>query len=77
VDDKELIQLALGLSSPWYVKDINLDIFEKRMDIYLDFIKGTKFPCPVCNKLCDFHDAKEKVWRHLNFFMFCRILHTK
>lgn len=50
-DDKKLIQLALGLSSSWYVKYINLDISEKRMDIYLDFIKGTKFFCPVCNKL--------------------------
>jgi len=44
MEDKDLIQLALGLSSPWYVKDINLDISKKRMDIYLDFIRGTKFP---------------------------------
>ena len=47
VDDKELIQLALGLSSPWYVKEIDLNVSEKRMDIYLDFTRGKKFPCPV------------------------------
>jgi hypothetical protein len=61
VKDKELIQLALGLSSPWYVKDIDFNVSKKRMDIYLDFTKGTKFHCPVCNKLYDLHYAKEKI----------------
>ena len=75
--DKELIQLALGLSSPWYVKDINLDISKKRMDIYLDFIKGTKLPCPVCNKLSELHDTKEKVSRHLDFFHYETYLHAR
>lgn len=77
MEDKELIQIALGLSSPWYVKDINLDISKKRMDIHLDFIKGTKFHCPVCNKLSELHDTKEKVWRHLDFFHYETYLHAR
>ncbi len=77
MEDKELIQLALGLLSPWYVKDINLDVSKKRMDIYLDFTKGTKFPCPVCNKLSELHDTKEKVWRHLDFFHYETYLHAR
>jgi len=68
MEDKELIQVALGITNPWFVKNINLDTSKKRMDIYLDFIKGTKFPCPDCNKLSDLHDTKQKVWRHLDFF---------
>ena len=77
MDDKLLIQMALGITSPWYVKDINLDISKKRMDIYLDFTRGTKFPCPVCNKLCDLHDTKEKVWRHLDFFHHETYIHAR
>lgn len=77
MEDKELIQLALGLSSPWYVKDINLDISKKRMDIHLDYVKGTKLPCTVCNNLCELHDTKEKVWRHLDFFHYETYLHAR
>ena len=77
MDDKELIQLALGLSGPWYVKDIDLNVSKKRMDIYLDFTRGTKFPCPVCNKLCNLHDTKEKVWRHLDFFHHETYIHAR
>ena len=77
MEDKELLQIALGLSSPWFVKDINLNTSKKRMDIYLDFTKGTKFPCPICNKLSELHDTKEKVWRHLDFFHYETYLHTR
>ncbi|ETA66605.1 ISL3 family transposase [Methanolobus sp. WCC1] len=77
MDDKLLIQMALGITPPWYVKDIDLNVSKKRMDIYLDFTKGTKFPCPVCNKLCDLHDTKEKVWRHLDFFHHETYIHAR
>lgn len=29
MDDKGLIQVALGVQSPWFVKDINLNISKK------------------------------------------------
>lgn len=77
MEDKELIQVALGISNPWFVKNINLDTSKKRMDIYLDFIKGTKFPCPDCNKLSELHDTKQKVWRHLDFFHYETYLHAR
>jgi hypothetical protein len=60
MEDKELLQIALGLSSPWFVKDIDLNTSKKRMDIYLDFTKGTKFPCPICNKSSELHDTKKR-----------------
>ena len=77
MDDKELIQVALGVQSPWFVKDINLDTSKKRMDIYLDFIKGSRFPCPVCNELSEIHDTKDRIWRHLDFFHYESYLHAR
>ena len=77
MEDKDLIQLALGITPPWFVKELNLDTSKKRMDIYLDFIKGSKFLCPVCNELCSIHDTKERVWRHLDFFHYETYLHAK
>jgi len=77
MDDKGLIQVALGVQSPWFVKDINLNISEKKMDIYLDFIKGSRFPCPVCNELSEIHYTKERIWRHLDFFHYESYLHAR
>ncbi|MEI6490121.1 MAG: hypothetical protein WCP52_14210, partial [Bacteroidota bacterium] len=39
----ELFQTAIGLVRPLYVKDIQFTVEKKRLDIYVDFIKGSKF----------------------------------
>ena len=77
MDDKKLIQITLGIETPWYVKEIELNTSKKRMDIYLDFTKGTKFPCSICNELCEIHDTKERTWRHLDFFNYESYLHAR
>jgi len=77
MEDKELIQVALGVRSPWFVKDVKLSTSAKRMDIYLDFIKGSKFPCPICGELNDLHDTKVRTWKHLDFFHYEAFLHAR
>lgn len=67
--DTELLQMALGLAPPWQVRAAEFNPDEKRLDIRLDFPKGSVFPCPVCGQAgLKAHDAVGKKWRHLNFF---------
>lgn len=61
-----LFAAALGLSEPWYVKDLSFDEAEKRLTIQVDFRRGSRFAHgegthPV-------HDTQLKRYRHLNFF---------
>ena len=43
----------------------------KRLDIHLDFQKGSKFTCPECGAEGQkVHDTATKTWRHLNFFQY-------
>lgn len=77
MEDKVLIQMALGITPPWFAKKLDIDTSKKRIDIYLDFSKGTSLPCPVCNKLCNLHDINEKVWRHLDFFHHETYIHAR
>lgn len=66
---KELFAVALGLEEPWFVEDIRFDSDKRRLDIILDFKKGSKFNCPECgSQNCTIHDTKERTWRHLDFF---------
>ena len=79
---KELFQMALNVTDPWFVSDLKFEVESKRLDIYLDFKKGSTF---------DFFDKEEdkeivglkaydtsnKTWKHLNFFEHECYLHAR
>jgi transposase len=67
--DNDLFQLALGITSPWFVASSAFDAARKRLDIGVDFKAGSRFMCPDCSADdCPVHDTTEKTWRHLDFF---------
>lgn len=67
--ETELIQIALMLTPPWKVAECQFDVNQKRLDIHLDFARGSHFSCPACGQAdCSVHDTEPKSWRHLNFF---------
>ena len=67
--DTDIFDLALGLASPWKVKESIFDPESKRLDIVLHFTRGSTFTCPDCEQTeLKAHDTVNKTWRHLNFF---------
>ena len=51
---------------------------EGRLDLWIDFVKGAKFPCPACDQTQEgeVHDTQDRTWRHLNFFQYETYLHA-
>lgn len=75
---EELFTLALNLQDPWVVKRVEFDKNERRLDIWIDFVQGSKFDCPECGTGGKpVHDTNEKIWRHLNFFQNKTYLHCR
>jgi len=82
---EELFTAAIGLQEPWYVGSIEFKVGEKRLDIHIDFRKGSKFSYEAeedKNKQYPVHDTRQKTWRHLNFFehecyLHCRVPRIK
>jgi transposase len=67
--DMDLFQRALGLEDPWEVVGVEFDAEQRRLDLRIDFPKGSRFACPECSLAgCEVHDSEEKTWRHLDFF---------
>jgi len=63
--DTELFQLALGLTSPWLMVSCEFDLDKRRLDVEIDFPRGSLFACPSCGREgCSAYDTE----RHLNFF---------
>ena len=68
MNENELFQAALGLLPPWVVSRCTFDEAAGRLDIHLDFPRGSVFPCPICGVASKAYDTDELTWRHLNFF---------
>src|SRR6266542_1025391 len=57
----DLFQAALGLPEPWRVVGAEFSADRKRLDLYLDFPKGSRFACPQGDAAaCAVHDTSDK-----------------
>jgi len=79
---RTLFEQALHIQSPWYVKELQFNEQEKRLDIVIDFQRGGLFTYVDDSNGREFaglkaYDTKEKSWRHLNFFEHECYLHAK
>ena len=78
MQDTDLFQLALGLSSPRTVTRSAFDAADGRLDLYVDFPRGSRFACAECGREgCAVHDTKDETWRHLDFFQHRTLLHAR
>ncbi len=81
MDELGLFAAALGLTAPWRVARTEFDAEQARLDLYLDFPRGTRFPCPAkdcAHGACPVHDTTtDKTWRHLDFFQHKAFLHAR
>jgi transposase len=76
--DSTLYQHLLGLTEPWTVARVDLDVPTQRVDVWVEHPKGLEWPCPDCGALATLHDhAAERVWRHLDSCQFQTFLHAE
>lgn len=73
-----IFEIALGLSSPWFVKNISFEQaeFGRELHIHLDFEKGFKFKQDDGSENTA-HDTLERKWQHLNFFEHKCFIHAR
>ncbi len=70
--------LLLGVKSPWGVKEVNLDMGCKRVEIKLEWAMGEAVSCPECGKACTIADhAPERTWRHLDTMQFETLIRAR
>lgn len=75
MQDKELYQQILGLTSPWTVSEVKLDMPSQEIRVRVEHPKGTMFCCPECKKMLSCYDhGEERQWRHLDSCQFKTIL---
>lgn len=65
---ERLFEAALGVESPWFVKEVSFDAKAKMLTIGVDFRVGSRFPFAGSDGEHPVHDTTTKRYRHLNFF---------
>jgi len=77
--ETNIFEAALAVQPPWYVKNVQFDAASKRLDIYIDFKRGSTFPStkPDYPDQYKVKDTLDKTWRHLNFFEHECYLHCR
>jgi transposase len=77
MQEREFYQQILGLSSPWFVREVTLDMANRRVDVYVEHPAETKFCCPECRKELSCYDhAAARKWRHLDTMQLQTFLHA-
>ncbi len=77
MEQAKLFAAALGLTAPWSVTDIRFSAADKRLDLDLDFARGSTFACPSCGTSGTAYDTRAETWRHLDFFQHAAYLHPR
>ena len=67
----------MSLVLPWAEEVVRITVEEKQLDLHVNFIKGSSFPCLVCGRECPDYETQKKVWRDLDFFQHAAYLHGR
>jgi transposase len=78
MDSVELYRQLLGLTVPWTVERVELDMATQRVDVHVEHPAGSRFSCPVCGRELGVYDhLAERAWRHLDSCQFLTYLHAR
>jgi transposase len=66
MQDRELYERILGLSEPWQVESVDLDLAAGEVRVRVGHPRGARWPCPQCEAACAVHDHRLRRWRHLD-----------
>jgi transposase len=70
----------IHIPKPWYTEYVNFNVKAKQLDVYIKFEKSALFGCSSCgapNQRVKDVAAKDRTWRHLNFFEYPCYLHAE
>jgi transposase len=78
MDSVELYRQLLGLTAPWTVERVELDMAKQHVEVHVGHPAGQHFACPECGRELGVYDhLAERVWRHLDSCQFRTYLHAR
>ena len=77
MQDRQLYQQILGLTAPWVVERVELELEAGAVHVFVGHPASWSWTCPECGRACSLHDhSPERVWRHLDTCQYQTLLHA-
>lgn len=71
MQDKTLSEQILGLSEPWFVERVELDVTEQRVTLFVEHRAAATWACPHGSQAAPLYDhSPVRTWRHLDTCQF-------
>jgi transposase len=78
MESVELYRQLLGLTAPWTVERVELDMERQRVEVHVGHAPGQRFACPDCGQeLAVYDHLSARTWRHLDSMQFLTYLHAR
>ena len=75
--DDELYATILGLTAPWTVERVDVDVPGGAVHVWLARTDGAPAHCPECQSACPIYDHRDREWRHLDTCQLQTRLHAR
>ena len=72
----ELFRVSLKIEAPWKLSELELDERLQQWNLYVDYERGAKVRCPICNELSIACDASARSRKHLNLLHWKTWIHA-
>jgi transposase len=66
MQDIELYTRILGVSSPWLVSDVHLELKARAVTVVVSYDDSIPVACPTCGGQATIYDHQQRRWRHLD-----------
>jgi transposase len=77
MQDRQLYQQILGITLPWSVERVELDLKQGEVRVFLEHADDAAWPCAECGRICPLHDHDPvRAWRHLDTCQYRTVLHS-
>lgn len=78
MQDAKLYEQILGLTEPWFVDRVELNMQDQRVDVFVEHAAKATWRCPHCQQVCPLYDHSPlRTWRHLNTCQLQTHLHAR
>jgi transposase len=76
MDELDLYDQILNLSSPWSVEQVILNKDAQRVDVSVFCDTDTLLNCPKCHQISSRYDLRKRTWRHLDTCQYPTWIHA-
>jgi hypothetical protein len=77
MNEREFYRVILGLTDPWEVQEVKVDVSGRKVEVRVGCRVGTLWACPQSRERLPVHDHVERSWRHLDPCQFETLRHCR